>query len=144
MLVSNPIRSLFSSRMVGDAAVGWFIMICHQFSDVLGDGVKGSEFRTVGGFGPDMVFVSMWMMPQRISTCKVSNALDPRACNDRRVSSKLPAVSSLSGRNTGLLILSRLGFIAPNRVHLRDGRPLDVKLDSAPEGVSTTIRIFER
>jgi hypothetical protein len=51
----------------------------------------------------------------------------------------------LSGRCTGLLILSRLGFIAPNRVHLRDGRPVAVRLDdSASDVCSTTRRILAR
>ena len=83
-MVSNAIKSPFSWRIDGEAAVGWFKMTCHQFSDVLGDGVVGSEFefRTVWGFGPDMVLVSMWMMPQRISTCNVRRAFDPRPCND--------------------------------------------------------------
>lgn len=80
--MSNAIKSLFNWRIDGEAAVGWFKMICHQLSVVLGDGVVGSEFRTVGGFGPDMVLVSMWMMPQRISTCSVRSALDPSPFND--------------------------------------------------------------
>lgn len=68
MLVSKAIKSPFNWRIVGDAAVGWLRMICHQLSDELGDGVVGSELRTVGGLGPDIVLVNMWMMPQRIST----------------------------------------------------------------------------
>lgn len=77
ILVSKAIRSPFSCRIVGDAAVGWFMMICHQFSVRLGEGVMGSEFRTVGGLGPDMVLVNMWIMPQRMSMWRVSKAYDP-------------------------------------------------------------------
>lgn len=41
--------------------------------------------------------------------------------------------------------LSRLGFMAPNKVHLRDGRPLEVKEDdSASDALSTTSLIFAR
>lgn len=74
MLVSNAIRSPFNWRTVGQAAVGMFMIMCHQFSDVLGDGVVGSELRTVGGLGPDIAFVSMWMIPQRMSMCRVKSA----------------------------------------------------------------------
>jgi hypothetical protein len=35
------------------------MMICHQFSVEPGDGVRGTESRTVGGLGPDIVLVSM-------------------------------------------------------------------------------------
>jgi hypothetical protein len=51
----------------------------------------------------------------------------------------------LRGKCTGLLILSRLGFVAPNKVHLREGRPVAVKLDdSASDVCSTTRRILAR
>jgi hypothetical protein len=51
----------------------------------------------------------------------------------------------LSGRYTGLLMLSRLGFIAPKSVHLRDGRPLvdNVVVVCSVEG-STISLIFAR
>lgn len=42
MFVSKAMRSLFRSRTVGDAAVGWFTMMCHQLVVVLGEGVVGS------------------------------------------------------------------------------------------------------
>lgn len=42
MFVSKAMRSLFRSRTVGDAAVGWLAMMCHQLVIVLGEGVVGS------------------------------------------------------------------------------------------------------
>lgn len=60
-------------------------MMCHQFSVELGDGVRGSEFRIVGGFGPDIDLVNMWIIPQRMSMWRVKRAVDPNACSDLRV-----------------------------------------------------------
>lgn len=60
MFVSKAMRSLFSSRTEGEAAVGWVPMMCHQFALVFGESVVGSELRVVdGGLGPAIVRVSM-------------------------------------------------------------------------------------
>lgn len=102
IFVSKAIRSLFSSRTVEDAAVGGLAMMCHQFELVFGEGVAGSEFR-LGPWllvllGPAIVRVSMWMTPQRMSTCRANSALEARSRRDWRVVSKACAVSWLRGR----------------------------------------------
>ena len=98
MFVSKAMRSLFSSRIVGEAAVGWFMRRCHQLMLVLGVGVVGSELRIVGGLGPYIVLASMWIRPHRMSMCKAKSALVARAWSDSRVWSNAVAVSRLSGR----------------------------------------------
>lgn len=102
MPASKAIRSLFSWRTVDDAAVGGFKKMCHQFADRLVEGVAGSEARMVGkeASGPVIVFVNMWIIPHRMSTCKVKRAVMPRWRSDCRVVSNAEAVTEVRGKNT--------------------------------------------
>lgn len=93
MFVSKAMRSLFSSRTVGEAAVGWFMRRCHQLMLVLGVGVVGSELWIVGGLGPHIVLASMWIIPHRMSICKAKRALLARSWSDWRVWSNVLTVS---------------------------------------------------
>lgn len=85
MLVSKEIRSLFSSRIEGEAAVGWLMRMCHQLMSVFGEGVDGSVLRIVGVLDPLIALASMWIIPHRISICKAKRALQASPCNDSRV-----------------------------------------------------------
>ena len=122
MLASTAIKSLFSWRTVDEAAVGGFRKMCHQLVVWLGDGVAGSEDWVGGpGDGPVMVLVSMWMMPHRMSMCRVKRAVMPRLRRDSRAVANADAVMDVSGKETSSsLRLPCRGLIAVINVHRRD------------------------
>ena len=98
--------------------------MCHQLVKALGDGVVGSsevwlDNGVWDGDGPVIVFVSMWMMPQRMSMWSVKRAIMPRLRSDSTTVANADAVTDVSGRNTSWL-LSCLGLMAVISVHRRD------------------------
>lgn len=100
MLVSKEMRSLFRSRIVVEAAVGWCGRICGQFAVELGTGVVGIDGRRseVAASVPAMVLVIMRIAPQRISMWRVRRAVVARSRRAWTVLSNATTDSCVIGR----------------------------------------------